>query len=652
MTPHRHLVSYLTAAIALAIALPDATRPANAAAQPDRPNILWITCEDLSPVLGCYGDAFATTPHIDRLAEQGVRYSHAYATASVCTPARSCLITGVFASSLGSQHLRGPVPLADDVRCFSQILREAGYYCTNNVKEDYNFPKPQGTWDDSSKTAHWRNRQRKPGQPFFAVFNLMTTHQSRIRFDERAFATLTRRLTDHERHDPDQVPLPPYYPDTPVVRRDMARLYDMVTAMDKQVGDLLSQLEQDGLADDTIVFFYSDHGTGMPRHKRWLYDSGLHVPLIVRLPDKYRRLAPAAPGDVVDRLVSFVDFAPTVLSLAGLAIPRCMQGSPFLGDKAARPRRYVVAIRDRVDEVYEMSRAVRDARYKYIRNVMPHRPRMPYSTFSERTPTRKELRRLAAAGELSGPAKLLMAPTKPAEELYDTHADPHELHNLAGSPEHRTTLERFRGVLHAWMIDTRDTGLLAEADMHARAGGKSPYDMARRPGAFPVRRILEAAELVGRGPEKMPDLIRRLTDADAGVRYWAATGLAALGEKASPAKDALSAALADVSPPVRFAAAEACCHLAREPGGSSQTPTRSQRAGPAVRTRAVSALADGLQHPDPRVRLHAAIALSAVGEHARPAIPRMRTALKKHQGRGDYPLFTRWALERALAELK
>lgn len=602
----------------------------------NRPNILWITCEDLSPLLGCYGDAFAITPNLDRLAEQGVRYTRAFATASVCTPARSCLITGVHASSLGTQHLRGPVPLAEDVRCFSRLLRDAGYFCTNNVKEDYNFPKPPGTWDASSKTAHWRMKARKPGQPFFAVFNFMTTHQSRIRFDERRFAQLTRRLADHERHDPAKVPLPPYYPDTPVVRRDMARVYDMATAMDKQAGDLLQQLEQDDLADDTIVFFYSDHGTGMPRHKRWLFDSGIHVPLIVRFPEKYRHLAPAGPGGVVDRLVSFVDFAPTVLSLAEIKIPVYMQGRAFLGDQAGGPRRYVFAIRDRVDEVYEMSRAVREARYKYIRNSMPHRPRMQYSTFSERTPTRKELRRLAAAGELQGPAKLLMEPTKPAEELYDTQVDPYELHNLADSAEHREVLERMRDVLHQWIVDTRDTGLLPEAEMHARADGKLPYDMARRPGVFPVGRILDSAELIGHGPTKIAELTQRLTDADAGVRYWAATGLAALKSKASPAKERLSAALGDPSPPVRFAAAEALCGLASQDASLTEA--------------AVAALVEGLEHADKRVRLHAAITVSVIGSKARPAIPQMKEALKR-QGKGDYAMFTRWALERALAEL-
>ncbi|MCH5374871.1 MAG: sulfatase, partial [Planctomycetes bacterium] len=259
----------------------------------DRPNVLWITTEDLSPVLGCCGDEYAVTPNLDRFAQQGVRYTHAFAMASVCTPARSCLITGVYSSSLGTQHLRGEQPLASSVHCYPEFLRQAGYYCTNNVKEDYNFTTPKAAWDESSNKAHWRNR--RPGQPFFAIFNLMTTHQSRIRFSESDFAELTSRIEPGQRHDPALAPLPPYYPDTPVVRRDVARLYDLVTAMDLQVQDLLDQLQEDGLADDTIVFFYSDHGTGMPRHKRWLYDSGTRVPLIIRFPKKYQHLAPGGP---------------------------------------------------------------------------------------------------------------------------------------------------------------------------------------------------------------------------------------------------------------------------------------------------------------------------------------------------------------------
>ena len=594
-----------------------------------RPNVLWITCEDISPNLGCYGDSYALTPNLDRLATESLRYTRAFAAASVCTPARSCLITGVFASSLGTQHLRGAVPLPKQVRCFTEYLRQSGYYCSNNVKQDYNFSTPPGAWDESSRQAHWR--KRKPGQPFFSVFNFTTTHQGQIRLAEKQFAQRTARLAPYQRHDPANAPLPPYYPDTPVVRRDVAKLYDLITAMDKQVGDLLGQLEEDGLAEETIVFFYSDHGTGLPRHKRWLYDSGIRVPLIIRFPEKYRHWTPGKPGTTVDRLVSFVDFAPTVLSLAGLEIPAYVQGRVFLGERAAGPRRYVFAVRDRVDEVYEFSRAVRDARYKYIRNYVPHRPRMQYSTYSEQTPTRQEFRRLLAEGKLEGSARDFMKQTKAPEELYDTQSDPHEIRNLADSADHREILRRMRRALRSWMVDTRDTGLLPEAEMHTRAAGGAPYVMARRTGIFPVSRILDAAELVGRGPTARAQQMALLAHPDDAVRYWAATGLAALGPQAGPAEDALKQALDDLDPSVGIAAAEALCGLGREGD-------------------ALPVLVEGLQHDDPRVRLHAAIALVAIGQKARPAIPQLNNAMKD-KGKGQHAVYTRWALAHVLKNL-
>jgi len=595
-----------------------------------RPNILWITCEDMSPHLGCYGDTYAVTPNLDRLARQGVRYTRAFAAASVCTPTRSTLITGVFASSLVTQHLRGPAPLPEGIRCFTEYLREAGYYCSNNVKEDYNFATPPTAWDESSNVAHWR--KRKPRQPFFSVFNFTTTHQGQIRYSAEQFERINAQLPPEERHDPKLAPLPPYYPDTPTVRRNVAQLYTQITRMDKQVKQLLDQLEEDGLAEDTIVFFYSDHGTGLPRGKRWLHDSGIRVPLIIRFPEKYQRFAPRKPGSAVDRLVSFVDFAPTVLSLVGLPIPDYMQGSAFLGERAGAPRRYVFAIRDRVDEVFEFSRTVRDDRYQYIRNYMPHRPVMQYSTYSEQTPIRQELRRLAADGELAGSQAWLMRPAKPAEELYDTQTDPHAMHNLVDSPRHREILERMRGALRTWMIETRDTGPLPEAEMRARARNGSPYVMARRAGAFPLARILDAAELIGRGPAEFEKLRNLLADSDPAVRYWAATGLAALGGDARGAQAELTRAIRDRSPSVRIAAAEALCRLEREKD-------------------ALPVLVDALKHQDPRVRLHAAAVLVAVGEKARAVLPQIKAAAAD-RGQGNYALYTRWALAHVMKILE
>ena len=593
------------------------------------PNILWITCEDISPHLGCYGDAAAVTPNLDRLAAEGVRYNGAFAAASVCSPARSCLITGIYPTSLGTQHLRSSLPLPKDVRCFSEYLRNAGYYCTNNVKEDYQFKTPPGSWDESSRQAHWR--KRKPGQPFFSVFNITTTHQSQIRLPEEQFAQRTASLTANQRHDPSALPLPPYYPDTPVVRRDLANLYDLITAMDNQAGDLLTQLDQDGLADDTIVFFYSDHGSGLPRGKRWLHDSGIRVPLIVRFPKSYRHLSPGEPGVVIDRLVSFVDFAPTVLSLVGLKIPDYMEGHAFLGQQAAQPRQYVFAVRDRVDEVYEMSRAVRDRRFKYIRNYMPYRPVMQHSDYSERTPTRKEFRRLAAEGKLSGPAKYMVSPTKPPEELYDTQSDPHEIRNLADSPEYREVLQQMRKAHQTWMVQTLDTGLLQEAEMHLRSEGRSPYEMVRTPGKFLQERILAAADLVGRGPAVRSELTVLLADPDAAVRYWATAGLIALGPDAAGTEESLLAALDDDAANVRLAAAEALCNLGRQ-------------------EQALPVIVKGLEDENGFVCLHAAIVLTAIGDKARDAVPRMKAALEDKRP-SQMKSYVNWALSHALDEL-
>ena len=307
------------------------------------PSILWITAEDMSPVLGCYGDDYAITPHLDRFASESVRYTHAFAAAPVCSPSRSCLITGMYPASTGTQEMRSAHALPTGVRGFPSYLREAGYHCTNNVKTDYNTADHdrlvEESWHDSSKTAHWRNETRKEGQPFFAVFNDMTSHQSRSTvWPHAAFQKhVQKKLGPDEIHDPAKAPIPPYYPDTPVVRKEWARFYDCVTAMDRNVGRILAELEEDGLADNTIVFFYSDHGSGMPRHKRLLHDSGMRVALMVRFPEKLQHLAPAEPGAVLDRLVSFVDFAPTVLALTGQKVPGYMQGRTFSRATRAMP---------------------------------------------------------------------------------------------------------------------------------------------------------------------------------------------------------------------------------------------------------------------------------------------------------------------------
>jgi uncharacterized sulfatase len=445
------------------------------------PNILWISCEDTSPDLGCYGDAYAVSPNIDRLAAEGVKFTRCFTHAGVCAPARSGLITGMYPPSIGTHHMRCKGVPPAEVRCFTEYLRAAGYYCTNNVKTDYQFDPPVSAWDESSNRADWRGRQ--PHQPFFCVINFTTTHESQVRNPSAATQKLVAALSDSERHDPAKAVVPPYYPDTPVVRRDLANLYDNITAMDKQVGEVLARLEADGLANDTIVWFWGDHGRGLSRCKRWLYDSGTLVPLIIRVPEKWRshagRKDPAATaslaaGKTNDELVAFVDFAPTVLSLAGLSVPEHIQGQAFLGPQTQPPRQYVYGHRDRMDEAYDLIRSVRDKRFRYFRNFMTDVSYGQDIAYMNEMPMMKEMRRLHAEGKLTGPPALYFRATKPVEELFDTEADPHEIRNLADDPKYRADLERLRAECLRWMKNIGDVGLIPEAEFDElkRPGGK------------------------------------------------------------------------------------------------------------------------------------------------------------------------------------
>lgn len=445
-----------------------------------RPNVLWISTEDMSPRLGAYGDALARTPNIDRLAREGLRFTRAFTTSPVCAPSRSAIITGVHQTSLGTQHMRtttdapglpGPYLAVPPVyvKALGEYLRAAGYYTTNNVKTDYQFApignprQPLTAWDESSRQAHWRNRPDR-AQPFFAVFNFTETHESQVWAD--APSNRGARLVT----DPAAVTVPPYYPDTRAVREDLARHYDNIAEMDRRVGELLRQLQEDGLAESTVVFFWSDHGDGLPRAKRWLYDSGLHAPLLVRWPGR------VAAGVTDDELVSFLDLAPTVLSVAGVDVPRHMQGRVLLGAARGPEPEHLFAARDRMDTDYDMVRAARGRRFKYIRNFLPQQPYVQLQAYGNRNATMQELLRLNAAGELRGPAALWMRTTRPPEELYDTQADPHEVANLADIPAYRDTLARMRSVLDGWLARYDDQGLLPEAEMVARMwpGGKQP----------------------------------------------------------------------------------------------------------------------------------------------------------------------------------
>jgi uncharacterized sulfatase len=434
-------------------------------------------------------------------------------------------------------------------KMFPGYLRDAGYYCSNNLKEDYNLEKPEGTWDDSSRNAHWRNRPS--GRPFFAVFNNETTHEGQI----RRSATNSNFL-----HDPAKARIPAYHPDTPEVRKDWAQYYDNITAMDSQVQARLNELDEDRLTQDTIVFFYGDHGPGMPRCKRFPYDSGLHVCIVAVFPEKYRSLAPKdfAVGRISNRLIGFVDLAPTMLSIAGLKPPAFYQGQAFSGPYEAPPRTYAFGFRGRMDERCDLMRTARDQRYVYVRNYNPHRIYGQYIAYLWATPTTAVWDRLYREGRLKPPQTYFWE-KKPAEELYDLKNDPDEVKNLASSPEHRPTLERFRKAHRAHEVTVRDIGLLPEAEIHARAKGSTPYETGHDRKRYPMERVLAAADLASSLQSGVTaQLIEAMQDRDSGVRYWGATGVLIRGaQEVKNARAALLRALDDPSPSVRIPAAEA-----------------------------------------------------------------------------------------------
>lgn len=573
----------------------------------DPPNILWIVSEDNGPFLGCYGDEFATTPTLDKLASEGVLYENAFANAPVCAPARSTIITGMYPPSMGTQNMRSTYPIPDFIKFFPQYLREAGYYCTNNAKEDYNMPKPEGVWDESSRTAHYKNRPE--GKPFFAIFNIGISHESSIH---------NSIPNDSLRHDPAQVPIPPYHPDTPEMRHDWAQYYDKVEDMDARVGELLQELEDAGLADNTIVAYYSDHGGVLARSKRFVYESGTHVPMIWRFPDKFSHLAPGNPGDRTDRLVSFIDLAPSMLSLAGVDIPDYMQGKAFLGPQQATPRDYVHLFRGRMDERIDKVRAVRDKKFRYIKNYMPHRIYGQYIEYLWRAPSCRSWQEAYLAGACNE-AQSAFWEEKPAEELYDVSADPWEVNNLASDPAYADILDRMRKETDSWMSEIRDTGLMPEGEMSTR-NMEVPSFTFTHSEAYDFEKIKYAANVASlRDVSKLDEIIGFLKDDNPTVRYWGANGCLILKSNAMPAKEALMETLNDEWPDVRIAAAEALCHLGAQ---NEATP----------------ALIDALKVENEMVRVHAMNSLEVLGgEVAKAAIPQVKEVIAGREGR-DYDI--------------
>ncbi len=438
------------------------------------PNILWIVAEDLSHYLPMFGDSTILTPHLSRLASEGVCYDQFFSPAAVCAPARSSITMGMYPTRLGSNHMRtGPwytsglsqkiieeyskkaLPpginayeaiAPDGAKMMSEYLRMAGYYCSNNSKEDYQFQKTITAWDDSSRDAHWRNR--KDGQAFFSIFNLGITHESQIWARQKDSLWVDEHLS---------VVVPPYLPNTEVGNRDVRQMYSNIKQMDHQVGELLAELEEDGLLEETIIFWYTDHGGPLPRQKRLLYDSGIHVPMIIRFPNQMNA------GTRNDDLLSFIDLAPTVLSLAGVESKSHFDGKAFLGKyKPEQKADYVFAAADRFDESYDAVRAVRDKRFKLIEYLIPEKPMFLKVAYREQMPIMGELQRLRKEGKLTESQALWFRDHKPNFEFFDTWTDPHEVNDLYGEEKYSKKISELKTALQQWKLKTPDPHLQDE----------------------------------------------------------------------------------------------------------------------------------------------------------------------------------------------
>lgn len=574
------LILLLAAAVFLSCSGEDSLPP---------PNILWITSEDNSPFLGCYGDSLATTPNLDRLAASGFLYTHAYANAPVCAPARNTIITGVYANSGGHQHMRSYYRKSDEVKLYPELLRAAGYFCTNNSKEDFNLHPEQtkNVWDQVGKDAHYKNRA--PGQPFFAIFNSTLTHESSLhKFTPSA----------QLRHKPSEVLLPPYHPDTEDFRHDWAQYYDKIEDMDTWVGKLLQELEESGEKENTIIFYYGDHGGVLGRSKRFVYESGTRVPFIVHIPEKYKHLYPAdRPGEKVERLISFVDLAPTLMSIIDTTIPSYLQGQAFLGKQKTAEPEYAFMFRGRMDERYDMSRAVRDHKFRYIRNYMPHREYAQFIEYLWRAPSMQSWEAAWKAGELNDVQSIFWN-QKPAEELYDTENDPWEVNNLAGNPDYKDVLERMRKANRDWMIRIRDTGFFPEAELNDRTNGMAAYDYMRQQDVR-LEALIDAAEKATTSTRDDIDVLTGfLKSENAAIRYWGATGLLIQKENARPALAELKRAAQDPSPDVAIVAGEALYRLGEKEEGKK-------------------ALLAALKAPDAFARAHALNAIDAIQENSK-----------------------------------
>jgi arylsulfatase A-like enzyme len=526
---------------------------------PARPNIVWLTTEDNSSCwYRLYNPKGAPMPNIERLAANGLVFNNAYSNAPVCSAARSTIISGCYASRLGAHWHRTELDVAmpDGIRMFPWYLRQAGYYTTNNRKEDYNFPdsEKKGVWDESSGKATYR--KRKPGQPFFHVQNFGRTHEGQL------FGGLKKG--EKSTVDPASVELFPYHPDTQLMREKYAQYLTAQTVVDAQIGAFIKQLEADDLLDDTFIFHYGDHGGVLPGSKGYAHNDGLQVAMVVYVPKNWQHLVPAPLGSRIDGFVEFVDLSATVLNLAGAAIPKGIDGRPFLGkgvtlDELNR-RDTAIGYAERFDEKYDMCRFLRKGRYTYWRSYQPFNFDGLHNEYRYRQPAFRQWRDMARAGKLNAAQSAFFRP-RPPECLYDLEKDPHEAHNLAGDPTHADVLKELRGILQQRMKSMPDVGFIPEPVFVAESGGDG-LTYGRMKKAL-IAKLIDIADLqMLPFADARPQIEKALGSRQPLERYWALITCSAFGEQAAPLfGKARELAASDANLLVRTRAAE-CLALA------------------------------------------------------------------------------------------
>ncbi|MTB53842.1 sulfatase-like hydrolase/transferase [Lewinella sp. W8] len=596
----------------------------------DRPNIVWFVSEDNSPFLGAYGNDLVYTPHLDSFINNGIKYTNAFANAPVCAPSRSTIITGVLPLSMGSQHMRSLVDIDPQIKFFPQYLKEAGYFNTLRLKRDYNLANQEGTWD----VDDWWHLEdalmgREAGQPFFMFYNTWMSHEGELHnYEEkqyRYFKNTFERLPEDSlkamlnrvvRISPAEVKLPNYLPDLPEVRRDLARYHEIMQLLDLEFAALMRELTERDLLKNTIVIYSSDHGGVLGRSKRFPLESGLRVPLAIQFPEAYRSMAPTAAGTEIDRVVSFLDMAPTILSLAGVPVPEYMQGENFLVPEINEDP-FALGFRGRMDETYDMVRTIRDKRYRYVRNYNPHRPAGQRINFLWRAPNVRAWEAAYQKGNLYPVQSAFFRP-KTAEELYDCWEDPDNVRNLAKDPGKRKILRRMRKAQQVRLLKLRDTGFIPEGELFA-ATEKTEHTYATYTASQPLKKIMKAAETVTQECNT-GTLVKYLRSKVPAIRYWGAVGALINKGQDSNLVAALRIALDDPSGDVRATAAEALYLRGHK-------------------DMAKAAFASLLRDDNPFVALRAANALEATGARSSAIDERVfALAAMEEKGRFNYPV--------------